>query len=520
MNKLLIACALLLLFFSAYSQPFPTGLVMDDEDYEAQAFTSNNIQFEGSKALERQVDLSDYCPEIRHQGDISSCVGWSIGYGALTIERAIANNWTDKAKITENANSALFVYNQVQKRDCRRGIVISQALERLLETGDCLAREYDFDPNDCTREITPNLFESARRYQISDYVALFELDAQPDKKIEMTKRVLSQRKPVVIGMRILENFAKIPEGRNSWWPNVGSDVPLGGHAMVVVGFDDDKFRSLEGDPNMTGAFKIMNSWGKNWGEEGYIWVRYAHFTEYCRYGFALILQDGDPIDLSDEANLLAQDDPTSTNTTTAAATGETRNLRQLSGSFGFRKYTDWYNGGPVFEEAPVKLQPSGYYTLADKSKIGDRFQLYVKSGFDNGYIYVFSVDEMEKVAVHFPKEHLDNNSKSRESALVMSGGAALTIPPGKNRVLKLRHPGEDYLVVLFSTEKFDTDIQKFAEKLLENRDNLVNSVQGKLSEWMVTRTDITYSRSGMGFEVSTRNKGKIVPLILKVNVSE
>lgn len=521
MNRLLSICVFWLCCVTAFGQSFPTGLVLDDEDYESQSFTSSNIQFEGSKAMERQVDLAPYCPEIRHQGEISSCVGWSTGYGALTIERAIANNWTDKTQITENANSALFLYNQIQKGDCSSGIVISKALEALLASGNCLAKEYDFDVNDCTREITPNLYESAREYQISDYIPLFKTKAPADEKIQMAKRVLSQRKPVVIGMRILENFIQIREGDDSWWPTIGSQTPAGGHAMVVVGFDDDKFQTPNPNPNMAGAFKIMNSWGKNWGENGFIWVRYAHFAEYCRYAYALILQDGAPIDLSDEAvNLAAKEDPRNSPATTAAATGETRNLLQLSGSFGFQQFTGEWNGSePVFDEAKVKLQ-NGYYTLAGKSKIGDSFQLYVKSGFDNGYIYVFSVDALGKTAVHFPKEQSNNvNLKSRESALVMSGGALLNIPGGK-RVLRLRQPGDDHLVVLFSTQKITQDIQLFCDMLLEERDDLVDSIRKKLDKWMVTPTDITYSRSGMGFEVSTRSEGKIVPLILKVNVSE
>lgn len=525
MNRILSICALWLFVVPAFCQPFPTGLEFDDEDYESQAFTSREIQFEGSKAMVRQVDLAPYCPEIRHQGDISSCVGWSAGYGALTIERAIANEWTDKSMITENANSALFIYNQIQKGDCTGGIVISKALEALLEKGNCLAKEYDFDVNDCGRELTPKLFESARQYQISDYIPLFKTKAPAEEKIQMTKRVLSQRKPVVIGMRILQNFLQIREGDKSWWPAIGSQTPAGGHAMVVVGFDDDKFRprTKKPDPNMAGAFKIMNSWGKNWGDNGFIWVRYAHFAEYCRYAYALILQDGAPIDLSGEANLAAQEGPnaaTATVTTTAAATAETRRLRNLSGSFGFQQFTGEWNGNePIFDEAKVKLQ-NGYYTLAGRPKINDRFQLYAKSGFDNGYIYVFSVDPLGKIQVHFPKQQSNNiNLKARESAMVMSGGALLNIPGGK-KVLKLSNAGDDYLVVLFSTQKITQELQSFCEKLFKNQEDLVSSIYQKLNQWMITPTDITYSRSEMGFDVSTRSEGKIVPIILKVNVSE
>jgi hypothetical protein len=40
----------------------------------------------------------------------------------------------------------------------------------------------------------------------------------------------------------------------------------GGHAMLVVGYDDSKK-----------AFKLLNSWGTNWGDHGYTWVDYEFF---------------------------------------------------------------------------------------------------------------------------------------------------------------------------------------------------------------------------------------------------
>lgn len=42
-----------------------------------------------------------------------------------------------------------------------------------------------------------------------------------------------------------------------------SNSHAGGHAMAIVGFDDN-----------IQAFKVQNSWGKSWGENGYIYVAY------------------------------------------------------------------------------------------------------------------------------------------------------------------------------------------------------------------------------------------------------
>ena len=40
--------------------------------------------------------------------------------------------------------------------------------------------------------------------------------------------------------------------------------PTSNHAIVIVGWDDAK-----------GAWLMKNSWGTNWGENGYMWIKYG-----------------------------------------------------------------------------------------------------------------------------------------------------------------------------------------------------------------------------------------------------
>lgn len=49
---------------------------------------------------------------------------------------------------------------------------------------------------------------------------------------------------------------------------------ISGHAMCIIGYDDSKFG---------GAFEVMNSWGDNWGDDGYFWVKYSdiHTIDYA-----------------------------------------------------------------------------------------------------------------------------------------------------------------------------------------------------------------------------------------------
>jgi hypothetical protein len=83
------------------AQVYPTGLEFEDDRYLKQPLVSMQ---NGGKSIPSSIDLSVYAPFPRHQGTIFSCVGWSVGYGALTMERAIQNGWTDRAKITNESS--------------------------------------------------------------------------------------------------------------------------------------------------------------------------------------------------------------------------------------------------------------------------------------------------------------------------------------------------------------------------------------------------------------------------------
>ena len=55
----------------------------------------------------------------------------------------------------------------------------------------------------------------------------------------------------------------------------------GNHSVLIIGWDDDKIVSRQYDQNTgrlvkekKGAWLIKNSWGTDWGEDGYMWISY------------------------------------------------------------------------------------------------------------------------------------------------------------------------------------------------------------------------------------------------------
>lgn len=265
-------------------EQYPTGLEFDDEAYERQP---REPLYAGIKQdeLPLKVDLRPYCPTVGNQGKIESCVGWAVGYGALTIARAIQNDWTDKRYITAQANSALFIYNQIkQDENCGRGAKIDEAMELVTDKGTCLAKHFDRDVNNCTKTVNREILREAKDYIVSNYVTLFGKKDDPDVKVHKVRKALADGNPVIVGLKILKNFTTLKADNKYWHPNIGRQIAVGGHAMVVVGYNE-RF----------GAFRLMNSWGKEWGQKGFIWIRYKDFKEYCKYAYVLNIGEEDSI---------------------------------------------------------------------------------------------------------------------------------------------------------------------------------------------------------------------------------
>ncbi|MBN2082363.1 PQQ-binding-like beta-propeller repeat protein [bacterium] len=84
------------------------------------------------------------------------------------------------------------------------------------------------------------------------------------------------RLPLVIGALLDSNFGGYEPG--TVWNYVGPQA--GAHAMLIVGYDDAKQ-----------AFKVRNSWGTDWGDEGYCWIGYDTFANPSEYTIAFVLHD-------------------------------------------------------------------------------------------------------------------------------------------------------------------------------------------------------------------------------------
>jgi C1A family cysteine protease len=80
------------------------------------------------------------------------------------------------------------------------------------------------------------------------------------------KGCLAEGYPITVGMSVFESF-KSPRVKKTGrvpMPRRGEKL-LGGHAVLIVGYDEESER-----------FLVRNSWGPDWGLDGYFTLPYAY----------------------------------------------------------------------------------------------------------------------------------------------------------------------------------------------------------------------------------------------------
>jgi hypothetical protein len=181
---------------------------------------------------------------VLNQGDKPYCVGYSTA--SLKMHQEFKEH---KKYYTFDPD---WLYAECKKVDGYNGdgTYLRVALKIIQETG-YLAKAERYKLKDNTN------------FKIEKYVRLTSK--------QQIREALYHIGPVVFGITVDEGiYAPVrgivaePHGKEQ-----------GGHAMLIVGYDDNK--KCHGS---RGAFRIKNSWGKEWGSRGFAWLPYSHFDHY------------------------------------------------------------------------------------------------------------------------------------------------------------------------------------------------------------------------------------------------
>ncbi|EAQ38420.1 papain family cysteine protease [Dokdonia sp. MED134] len=213
-----------------------------------------------SDDLPEEQDLSSYLPPVDTQGQQGSCASWATTYYLKSFQERIAAETTG---INESiVFSPSYTYNQITQGICE-GTSYESNLEILKNKGAISLGLFPYQDNTCSIQPTDAEDQIAQDYKILDYFYL----SGNNMVLEMKELIYTQ-KPILIAAFLTSDFGEIDDfGLTAYREHiVDYSVPGACHGMLVVGYSDQY-----------NAFKVVNSWGQDWGDAGFVWIDYAAF---------------------------------------------------------------------------------------------------------------------------------------------------------------------------------------------------------------------------------------------------
>lgn len=260
--------------------------------------------------LPRSVDNSQLpsFPPIGNQGSLGSCGAWSSTYYQASHEVGLmngVNNKTSKAGIL----SPKWTYNLLNMGQ-DAGIDLVRPFQMLSEQGAPSILALPVDNDYLSWDLNTQDWIDALNNRLTPAQVLQV--GSSDQQLQVIKQTLNNGHVLVVGTWAYSwQMAKVgvdPAAASN--PHAGEEAcswvkgRSGGHAVTIVGYDDDIWIDINGDGKVDaaekGAFLVANQWGTTWANNGFFWVSYDAFRPKSalangpsdnRVGFADILNN-------------------------------------------------------------------------------------------------------------------------------------------------------------------------------------------------------------------------------------
>ena len=242
-------------------------------------YKKNNIEIPSEK------DLSANFPTPRHQGDLDSCVGWTIGYAYKTYHEKLEHNWSLESD--DHLYSPSYIYNQLNE-GVDEGCYLDEALQLLVDEGCAPLSEMPYDTKDYLTQPTSEQKKIASKYKSDKWWAINKSD------INTMKAHIANREPVAIAIPIYLDFLNLNTNNIIWDENNWSENTHKFHTVCIVGYNDSKE-----------AVKIINSWGTDWGINGYGWISYDVMKEDCLEAYVMTDLDADDVNMDKQSDKIS-----------------------------------------------------------------------------------------------------------------------------------------------------------------------------------------------------------------------
>lgn len=415
------------------------------------------------------MSFKQYTPPVGNQGEQGSCVGWATAYAARTVMKAKEQGVQDRSAKRKIVLSPSYVFNQINAPGCN-GSLIKDALTLMSQQGVALMSDFPYDPRSCSRTPSNGLRAKASTHRIKNFLALWGRSAT-NKHIP-TRRALANGNPVVFGMAVGDSFLD-HRGSDNWRPSnteIGylRDLDaaldrgdLGGHAMTIVGYDDTR---------QGGSFEVVNSWGTDWGNNGFAWISYEDYNSFVFEGYEVL-----PLDPPSPPRVVDMG-------------GQIRVIHISGDEIGAR-------------------QRDGGYELTRPLPSGTQFRVEASSD-ENGYLYVIGGDASGDYVLLYPRGGEVSPYAHKTATLLLPG-------PTEQHFTRLNDTvGTDFYVLLYAQNPIEPDV--IAKRMARGSGTVTSRLRSALGSRLVPDDEIDFDANGVGFEAAS-GEADVAAVVLSID---
>ena len=201
------------------------------------------------------VDLRPACSPVENQLTLGSCTANAL-VGAVEFLQLKRNpaSFTDLSRLFLYYNERVLTHTTAQDS----GGYLRDGIKCLRKQGICTEPRWPYLIQKFTSKPTPTCYREALDKQIISYHSV--------RGLNEFKACLAEGYPVVFGFTVYESFESSEVAHTGVlnYP-VNGETPVGGHAVMAVGYHDTEQRLL-----------ARNSWGTDWGMAGYFTMPYDY----------------------------------------------------------------------------------------------------------------------------------------------------------------------------------------------------------------------------------------------------